>query len=94
MERRLAAILGADVVGDSRLMVAEETGTPARLEGLKAEIPDPRIARHRGRVIKPIHDLDRAVGQGSYGRAAKPLVPAPGNVSTEASLSRSVPRHG
>ncbi len=37
MERRLAAILAADVVGYSRLMGADEDGTLARLEGLKAE---------------------------------------------------------
>jgi len=50
MERRLAAILAADVVGYSRLMGQDEEGTLARLEGLKAEILDPLIAQHRGRV--------------------------------------------
>ena len=51
MERRLAAILAADVVGYSRLMGRDEVGTLARLEGLKAEILDPLIAQHRGRVV-------------------------------------------
>ena len=56
MERRLAAILAADVVGYSRLMGQDEVGTLARLEGLKAEILDPLIARHRGRVVKLMGD--------------------------------------
>ncbi len=56
MERRLAAILAADVVGYSRLMGEEEAGTLARLEGLKAEILDPLIAQHHGRVVKLMGD--------------------------------------
>ncbi len=56
MERRLAAILAADVVSYSRLMGADEVGTLARLEGLKAEILDPLIAQHRGRVVKLMGD--------------------------------------
>lgn len=56
MERRLAAILAADVVSYSRLMGSDEAGTLARLEGLKAEILDPLIAQHRGRVVKLMGD--------------------------------------
>ena len=56
MERRLAAILAADMVGYSRLMGDDEAGTLARLEGLKAEILDPLIAQHRGRVVKLMGD--------------------------------------
>jgi adenylate cyclase len=56
MERRLAAILAADVVGYTRLMGEDEAGTLARLEGLRAEILDPLIARHRGRVVKLMGD--------------------------------------
>ncbi len=56
MERRLAAILAADVVGYSRLMGEDEAGTLARFEGLKAEILDPLIAQHRGRVVKLMGD--------------------------------------
>ena len=52
MERRLAAILAADVVGYSRLMGRDEAATLARLEGLKAEILDPLIAQYHGRVVK------------------------------------------
>ena len=56
MERRLAAILAADVVGYSRLMGEDERGTLARFEGLKAEILDPLIAQYRGRVVKLMGD--------------------------------------
>ena len=52
IQRRLVAILAADVVGYSRLMGEDEAGTMARLEGLKAEILIPLIAQHHGRVVK------------------------------------------
>ena len=54
--RRLAAILAADVVGYSRLMEADETGTLARLRTYRLELIDPAIARHRGRLIKTAGD--------------------------------------
>jgi class 3 adenylate cyclase len=44
MERRLAAILAADVVGYSRLMEADEAGTLAALKSLRSELIDPQIA--------------------------------------------------
>ncbi len=56
MGRGLAAILAADVVGYSRLMGDDEAGTLARLEALQAEILDPLIAEHRGRVVKQMGD--------------------------------------
>ncbi len=56
MERRLAAILVADVVGYSRLMGDDEAGTLARIEGLRAEILDPLITQYRGRVVKLMGD--------------------------------------
>jgi TolB-like protein/class 3 adenylate cyclase len=56
MERRLAAILSADVVGYSRLMGEEEAETIARLDSLKAEILDPLIDQHNGRIVKLIGD--------------------------------------
>jgi ribosomal protein S18 acetylase RimI-like enzyme len=56
VERRLAAILAADVVGYSRLMGADEAGTMARLEDLKSEVLVPLIAQHRGRVVKLMGD--------------------------------------
>lgn len=55
-ERRLAAILVADVVGYSRLMGADEAGTLRRLRGLRRELLDPRIEAARGRVVKSTGD--------------------------------------
>ena len=52
VERRLAAILAADVVGYSRLMEADETGTHTRLKALSRELIEPAIARHKGRIVK------------------------------------------
>ena len=54
--RRLAAILAADVVGFSRMMGADETGTLARLKRLRAELIDPTITRLRGRIFKTTGD--------------------------------------
>ena len=56
MERRLAAILAADIVGYSRLMRADEEGTLARLKALRAELFDPQVAGHRGRIVKTTGD--------------------------------------
>ena len=56
MERRLAAILAADVVGYSRLMGADETGTLASLQACRAELIDPTIAAHNGRIVKLMGD--------------------------------------
>src|SRR5579863_8746371 len=55
-ERRLAAILAADVVGYSRLMGVDEEGTLAALRALRAELTDPKIAEHRGRIVKTTGD--------------------------------------
>jgi adenylate cyclase len=52
MERRLSAILAADMVGSSRLMEADETGTLARQKRHQAELIYPRIEAHHGRIIK------------------------------------------
>jgi class 3 adenylate cyclase len=54
--RRLTAILAADVAGYSRLMGADEEGTHARLQGHLRELIDPKIAEHRGRVVKNTGD--------------------------------------
>src|SRR5687768_11105288 len=54
--RRLAAILAADVVGFSRLMGADEEGTLARLNRLRAELLDPAIGESRGRIFKTTGD--------------------------------------
>jgi adenylate cyclase len=56
MERRLAAILSADVVGYSRLMGADEAGTLAALKACRKELIDPKIAGHGGRIVKLMGD--------------------------------------
>jgi len=56
LQRRLAAILSADVVGYSRLMGSDEAGTLARLKALRRDLIDPMIAAHSGRVVKLIGD--------------------------------------
>jgi adenylate cyclase len=52
MERRLTAILAADVVGYSRLMGANETGTLAALKALQTDFIEPKIGEHQGRIVK------------------------------------------
>src|SRR5580692_6209434 len=54
--RRLTAILAADVVGYSRLMGADEEGTHERLKAHLGELIEPKIAEHRGRVVKNTGD--------------------------------------
>jgi adenylate cyclase len=55
-ERRLAAILAADVAGYSRLIGADEEGTLGRIRSIRAKIIDPAIAVHRGRLVKTTGD--------------------------------------
>src|SRR5438552_9512772 len=52
MERRLTAILAADVVGYSRLMTIDEAGTLAALKALRKNLADPKISEHNGRIVK------------------------------------------
>ena len=54
--RRLAAILAADVAGYSRLIEADEEGMLGRLKALRANIIDPKIAGHKGRIVKTTGD--------------------------------------
>ena len=56
VDRRLAAILAADVAGYSRLMGADEEGTLAALKTLRRELADPKIKEHRGRIVKTTGD--------------------------------------
>ena len=56
VQRRLAAILAADVVGYSRLMGQDETGTLTALKQHRAALIDPTIAEHRGRIVKLMGD--------------------------------------
>jgi len=55
-ERRLAAILAADVAGYSRLIGQDEAGTLARLRAHRRELIDPEISVHRGRLVKTTGD--------------------------------------
>jgi TolB-like protein/class 3 adenylate cyclase/Tfp pilus assembly protein PilF len=56
VERRLAAVLAADVAGYSRLMGRDEEGTLAQLKAIRKTIVDPNIAHHRGRIVKTTGD--------------------------------------
>src|SRR6266480_6177142 len=56
VERRLTAILAADVAGYSRLMGIDEEGTLAELKTLRREIADPKIKEHRGRIVHTTGD--------------------------------------
>src|SRR5690349_21917910 len=56
VERRLAAILAADVAGYSRLMGIDEEGTLAALKDHRRAVVDPKIAEHRGRIVKTTGD--------------------------------------
>src|ERR1700687_1403322 len=55
-QRRLAAILAADVVGYSRLMERDEAGTLAALKSRRAEILRPAVSKHHGRIVKLMGD--------------------------------------
>ena len=56
VERRLAAVLAADVAGYSRLMGSDEVGTLEALKAIRREIVDPAIAEHKGRIVKTTGD--------------------------------------
>src|SRR5229473_1847596 len=56
VERRLTAILAADVAGYSRLMGVDEEGTLAALKKVRREVIDPKIAEHRGRIVQTSGD--------------------------------------
>src|SRR5271169_5226112 len=56
VNRKLAAILAADVVGYSRLMAADEAGTLAALKRHRETVFDPAVATHNGRIVKLIGD--------------------------------------
>src|ERR1700674_4405726 len=56
VERRLAAILAADIAGYSRLMGADEVGTLTALKSHRREVVDPAVAAHKGRSVKTTGD--------------------------------------
>ena len=63
MERRLAAILAADMAGYSRLMEADESGIIFRQKAHRRELIDPEIERHRGRIVKTTDNIQYVVVQ-------------------------------
>ncbi len=56
MDRRLAAILAADLVGYSRLIEVDEEGTLARPNALRSDLIDPKIGDHHGRIVRLLGD--------------------------------------
>src|SRR5947209_17937026 len=56
VERKLVAILAADIAGFSRLVGLDEEGTLARLKVLRRELIDPTVTEHRGRIVKTTGD--------------------------------------
>jgi adenylate cyclase len=87
VERRLAAILAADVAGYSRLMGLDETGTLARLQNHRRELIDPKIAEHKGRIVKTtgdgiliefpsVHNARHNVRDDRGGQCCRILIPA------------------
>jgi TolB-like protein/class 3 adenylate cyclase len=56
VERRLAAVLAADIAGYSRLMGGDEEGTLAKVKALRKALVDPKITEHRGRIVKTTGD--------------------------------------
>ena len=70
MERKLTAILAADVVGYSRLMELDEASTLAALKTHRQELIDPEIAGHHGRLVK-------LMGDGSLVEFASVVAPSP-----------------
>src|SRR5262245_27821238 len=56
VDRRLAAILAADIAGYSRLMGADEEGTLQQLKAHRKALVDPKIVEHRGRIVKTTGD--------------------------------------
>jgi adenylate cyclase len=56
VERRLAAILAADIVGYSRLIEQDEAATLEAIRDLRREVIDPLLAKHRGRIVKLMGD--------------------------------------
>ena len=56
VQRRLAAVMAADVVGYSRLMGQDEAGTLAALKARRKGVLEPVVARHRGRIFKVMGD--------------------------------------
>ncbi|WP_426424669.1 adenylate/guanylate cyclase domain-containing protein [Bradyrhizobium genosp. A] len=82
VQRRLAAILAADVVGFSAMMERAEEATYAEINRLRREVVDPNLARHQGRLIK-------STGDGVLAEFASPLAAAKCAIDIQRTLSAS-----
>jgi adenylate cyclase len=85
IERRLAAILAADVAGYARLIGEDEEGTLAALRAVRREVIDPKIAEHRGRIVKTAGDgllaeFQSAVDALRCASSWQAVMPANGNI--------------
>ena len=74
VERRLAAVLAADVAGYSRLMGADEVGTLQALKNHRRELIDPSITAFKGRIVKTTGDGMMIVFRDSGSAAARRAV--------------------
>jgi adenylate cyclase len=82
VQRRLAAILAADVVGFSAMMERAEEATYAEINRLRREVIEPNLARHQGRLIK-------STGDGVLAEFASPLAAARCAIDIQERLSDS-----
>ena len=77
VERRLSAILAADMAGYSRLMHIDEEATHAKLTALLTKAVKPAITEHRGRIVKNTGDGFLAVSECGRGGSGRDAVPNP-----------------
>jgi class 3 adenylate cyclase len=75
VDRRLAAILAADIAGYSRLMSVDEEGTLRQLKAHRKELIDPKITEHRGRVVKTTGDGMLSLSRPRFDRVTKEIDP-------------------
>jgi adenylate cyclase len=74
-DRRLAAILAADIAGYSQLMSVDEEGTLRQLKAHRKELIDPKITAHRGRVVKTTGDGMLSLSRPRFDRVTKEIDP-------------------
>ena len=87
VQRRLAAILAADVVGYSRLMEADEEGTLARMKTLRKDVIEPKIANHGGRIFKTTGD--GFLAEFGFPQTRRTSIPRINPISSDTALATS-----
>ncbi len=92
MDRRLAAILTADLVGYSRLIEVDEEGTFARPNALRGDFIDPKIGDHHGRIVRLLGDgaLNDFTSVVDVVRCAVALQQAIGNRNTDVLIDQRI----